>query len=712
MTIFGNHNASDNSTSCCNIEGHDATKLDEIMNMVLGAVLLVAALISVMGNLSVFMYYCKSQTAPFSEFLARCRQHIIVARAVADLVYNARTIYVVYVLLKEEQEPLCTCICSSIQKTVHIINIVMYGLFMASLILTFVISVLNYANVLGYTINRMVYGPNIRSRAKVIFFIVAILLFAMVFVIDIISSTGLDFDRDEYFWLSPIQLGFRTMDYDVEKWILFGSKFLLLVLHVFFAVVGWVNIVRLHILRPYNLKRLCVSMCLLILGNCLCLILSLVKDIVTNFLDFAPPTSTQPYNFVYLLFVADVLMQSLLAAYNPVIFIVNSKSVQRTVLQTLTETVVFTKVSVSRHFQTIQQEAGIVDDVEQARPSPAKVVQPPGARSANHPTSIVFNRTISITVFTSVDIAEPVTGEDIRLPLNHIPSQPTISIPIRHLLNPMSLAHIGNGFFGNVYRYTDHLIGCSVALKHIQIITQGRARSTVDDVKKEIDINSTLQSHINIVQYVGCVSVEQSNWYIIQEYMVEGSLKTKLITKAQHLAETNQLDTRPVLTDSLILKFTMEMTSGLEYLHQQKIVHRDLRSPNVLISATGTAKLADFGLSKRLEAVVRIAGDYTPDVGNAYWRAPEVMNTEECGFPVDVWSLGITILEMIYNEPPFMKDEPFKYMWTLAIRKRIPEIPQFVCVGIQDMLKKCLTYDPSQRPSAKKLLEHISEIVI
>lgn len=499
MTIFGNHNASDNSTSFCNIE-HDATKLDEIMNIVLGAVLLVAALISVMGNLSVFMYYCKSQTAPFSEFLAR--QHIIVARAVADLVYNARTIYVVYVLLKEEQEPLCTCICSSIQKTVDIINIVMYGLFMASLILTFVISVLNYANVLGYTINRMVYGPNIRSRARVIFFIVAILLFAMVFVIDIISSTGLDFNRDEYFWLSPIQLGVyrshdHTMDYDVEKWILFGSKFLLLVLHVFFAVVGWVNIVRLQILRPYNLKRLCVSMCLLILGNCLCLILSLVKDIVTNFLDFAPPTSTQPYNFVYLLFVADVLMQSLLAAYNPVIFIVNSKSVQRTVLQTLTETVVFTKVSVSRHFQTIQQEAGIVDDVEQARPSPAKVVQPPGGRSANHPTSIVFNRTISITVFTSVDIAEPVTGEDIRLPLNHIPSQPTISIPIRHLLNPMSLAHIGNGFFGNVYRYTDHLIGCSVALKHIQIITQGRARSTVDDVKKEVR-----KSYISLATYI------------------------------------------------------------------------------------------------------------------------------------------------------------------------------------------------------------------
>ena len=206
--------------------------------------------------------------------------------------------------------------------------------------------------------------------------------------------------------------------------------------------------------------------------------------------------------------------------------------------------------------------------------------------------------------------------------------------------------------------------------------------------------------------------MEQSNWYIIQEYMVQGSLKTKLESEAQKLADANQLNAQSVLTDGLIVKFALEMTSGLEYLHQQKIVHRDLRSPNVLISATGTAKLADFGLSKKLEAVVRIAGDYTPDVGNAYWRAPEVMNTEECGFPVDVWSLGITILEMIYNEPPFMKDEPFKYMWTLAIRKKIPEIPQFVSVGIQDILRKCLTYNPSQRPSARTVLEHIMEIEI
>ncbi|XP_063685332.1 uncharacterized protein LOC134819340 [Bolinopsis microptera] len=409
----------------------------------------------------------------------------------------------------------------------------------------------------------------------------------------------------------------------------------------------------------------------------------------------------------YLLFAADVLMQSLLAAYNPVIFVVNSKSVQRTVFQTLTETVVFTnKVSVSRNL-TIQQ----ADDVEQATIRPVHRSPQPRRPQVGppRPTSVTFNRTISITVYTSVDVAEPVTGEAIRLPLNHIPSIPTISIPVTQLLNPMRMPSIGGGYYGKVYKYTDELIGCSVALKHIQLVAHGRVRSTIEDVKKEININSQLTSHNNIVQYVGCVGLEQSNWYIIQEYMLLGSLKSKLEIQARQLTVTDQ-QTRPVLPERLILKFTLEMACGLEYLHQQKIVHRDLRSPNVLISSTETAKLADFGLSKKLEAVVRTAGDYTPDVGNAYWRAPEVMNTEECGFPVDVWSLGITMLEMIYNEPPFMNDEPFKYMWKLARSKKIPEIPQFVGADLQEVLTICLMYDPAERPLASELLKHILEI--
>jgi hypothetical protein len=492
MTIFGNHSASDNSSVYCRFELHVENELDIVMNLVFGCLLVVAAVVSVLGNLSVLVYYSKTLSAPFSEFLAR--QYITVTRATADLLYNARTLYIVVVLLKDRQEPLCSCSCSAHDRAIDIFNIVMYGLFMVSLLLTFVISVLNYANVLGYSINRMIYGPNLRYRARVILFVMTILLFTVVIVINMMSSTGLNFDRKEYFWLSPIQLDVyrsqnKSLDFDTEKWILFGSKALLLFLHILFATIGVVNLIKLEMLRSYNLKRLCVSMCLLIFGNCLCLVLSLFKDVVTNFNDLAPSMTVLPYNMTYLLFVADVLMQSLLAAYNPVVFILNSKSVQRTVIQTLTETVVFTKVSVSRNF-TVQQVAGITDDVEQARPRhQSPKLGGTKNQQATRPNSIVFNRTISVTVITSAEVAEPVTGEDIRLPLNHIPSIPTISIPVRKLLNPMMLPLVGTGYYGNVYKYTDELIGCSVAMKHIHIIAQGRTRSTIEDVKKEVCLN-------------------------------------------------------------------------------------------------------------------------------------------------------------------------------------------------------------------------------
>ena len=460
MTIFGNNSASDNATSYCNFELHQGNGLDSAMNIAFGCILLVAALVSFLGNMSVFLYYSKSHSAAFYEFVAR--QYITIIRAVADLLYNARSVYIAVVLLREEQEPLCSCSCDSQDRIIDIFNIVMYALFMMSLVLTFVISVLNYANVLGYTTNTMIYGPSLRFRARVAFFVMAILLFAMVIAIDMLSSTGLEFNNEDYFWFSPIQLDvyrFRnsspSINFEVEKWILFGSKSFLLFFHIFFAVIGWVNLVKMEVLRSYNLTRLCVSMCLLILGNCVCLVLSLVKDLKTDFMDLAPSTKVLPYDLTYLLFVADVLMQSLLVAYNPVIFILNSKSVQRAVLQTLTETVIFTKASVSRNL-TVQQAPGISDDVEEARPrhvSPLPRRAHPGP--PDRPTSIVFNRTISITVYTSAEVAEPITGEDIRLPLNHVPSIPTISIPVTQLLNPTQLPLIGYGFYGKVYKYTD-----------------------------------------------------------------------------------------------------------------------------------------------------------------------------------------------------------------------------------------------------------------
>ena len=165
--------------------------------------------------------------------------------------------------------------------------------------------------------------------------------------------------------------------------------------------------------------------------------------------------------------------------------------------------------------------------------------------------------------------------------------------------------------------------------------------------------------------------------------------------------------TQPVLHPATILKYSREMMAGLTYLHENNIIHRDLRAANVLISSANTAKLSDFGLSKKLEQVARIPGDYTPDLGNPFWRSPESIMNDDCGPAVDVWSFGITVLEMVYVDPPFMKQETFRYMYALYRHRHVPEIPTFVDSRIREILRKSLQYSPQDRALAAELLDLI-----
>lgn len=207
------------------------------------------------------------------------------------------------------------------------------------------------------------------------------------------------------------------------------------------------------------------------------------------------------------------------------------------------------------------------------------------------------------------------------------------------------------------------------------------------------------------MQYVGCVSIEQTSWYIVQEHMSKGSLKNEL-----ELREYQDPQSTPLLAEERIIKYSLEMATGLEYLHEQSIVHRDLRSPNVLISSTGTIKLADFGLSKKLQQV-RKDGDFTPDIGNVYWRAPEAICNRECDVSIDIWSLGITLLEMIHNRPSFMKFEPYQYSYQVYSKKKTPEIPNCVRSEIQIILRGCLAYEATDRLTASDIKAYLSSIM-
>jgi len=143
---------------------------------------------------------------------------------------------------------------------------------------------------------------------------------------------------------------------------------------------------------------------------------------------------------------------------------------------------------------------------------------------------------------------------------------------------------------------------------------------------------------------------------------------------------------------------------GIIYLHSQNIIHRDLKSGNILLSEDGSVKIADFGISTQLNASV--TGNAKTMIGTTYWMAPEVMS-ERYDQKIDIWSLAITAIEMAELHPPNWNLKPFQLM--LKLPKDPPPTlkePNKFSKDFNDFLAKCLNKDSTKRPSAIQLLQH------
>ena len=271
------------------------------------------------------------------------------------------------------------------------------------------------------------------------------------------------------------------------------------------------------------------------------------------------------------------------------------------------------------------------------------------------------------------------------------------SIPLAALDDPSSfLIKLGEGSFGAVYLYEDKY--SKIAVKQIKMpLTLVQQEGT--DVMQEVELHKTLY-HPNIIRYFGCHQAK-NNICIMMEHAQLGSLKQVLL-KAEDRGET--LSRLPY---KQIMSFSRQILKGLNYLHtrQKPIIHRDLRAVNVLIDSNRTAKIADFGISKQLNTMASTSG-FDTDVGNIYWKSPELIKSERVGRKVDIWSLGVTILEMIYVKPPFFKLEGCQWMYRLTRNQaKPPEIPTFVDRRLQHLVTYCLAYDADNRKSAEWLLQ-------
>ncbi|CAF3198590.1 unnamed protein product [Rotaria sp. Silwood2] len=250
---------------------------------------------------------------------------------------------------------------------------------------------------------------------------------------------------------------------------------------------------------------------------------------------------------------------------------------------------------------------------------------------------------------------------------------------------------LGQGTYGKVYVAHDRYTMKKFAVKEIPM----RNPVYTDVLENEIKILSTL-SHRNIVTYYGSAidrSKKQPVFQIIMEYVDGGSL-------SQHLSKFGPFQ------EQVIKNYTRQLLEGLQYLHENHILHRDIKSANILVNSRGEIKIADFGTSKRLAGLQLCTED---SVGTLQYMSPDVVLVPPMGYgpEVDIWSVGCTIIEMVTGKMPYHKIvNTGALILKLGNERLSPDIPQELSETAKDFLAKC--FEPTQkRPTAKDLLNHL-----
>lgn len=246
------------------------------------------------------------------------------------------------------------------------------------------------------------------------------------------------------------------------------------------------------------------------------------------------------------------------------------------------------------------------------------------------------------------------------------------------------LCKLGEGSYGSVYKALHKESEQVLAIKQVPVDTD------LQEIIKEISIMQQCDSPY-VVKYYGSYFKNTDLW-IVMEYCGAGSVSDIMRLRKKTLSED---EIATILIDTL---------KGLEYLHLRRKIHRDIKAGNILLNSEGHAKLADFGVAGQLTDTMAKRNTV---IGTPFWMAPEVI--EEIGYDcvADIWSLGITALEMAEGKPPYGDIHPMRAIFMIPTKPppsfRDPDIwsPEFI-----DFVSLCLVKNPEERATATDLLAH------
>uniref|UniRef100_UPI000392CFF2 Serine/threonine-protein kinase PAK 6 n=1 Tax=Homo sapiens TaxID=9606 RepID=UPI000392CFF2 len=247
-----------------------------------------------------------------------------------------------------------------------------------------------------------------------------------------------------------------------------------------------------------------------------------------------------------------------------------------------------------------------------------------------------------------------------------------------------SYVKIGEGSTGIVCLAREKHSGRQVAVKMMDLRKQQRRELLFNEVVIMRDYQ-----HFNVVEMYKSYLVGEELW-VLMEFLQGGAL-TDIVSQVR-------------LNEEQIATVCEAVLQALAYLHAQGVIHRDIKSDSILLTLDGRVKLSDFGFCAQISKDVPKRKSL---VGTPYWMAPEVISRSLYATEVDIWSLGIMVIEMVDGEPPYFSDSPVQAM------KRLRDSPppklknsHKVSPVLRDFLERMLVRDPQERATAQELLDH------